>query len=82
MQSIRQEIANEIDSALLQPQPAVNKSVDQNHFGTIPGSSTVMAFIGMVHKLLRDTDGTGSTIRVFVCDSCKAFVLIHHSLLC
>ena len=61
--------------------PAVIKVVDPNQFGTIPGSSTVMALISMVHKWLKDTDGTGSTIRVLLCDFRKAFDLIDHFIL-
>ena len=59
--------------------PAIIKSVDLNQFGTIPGSSTVMALTSMLHKWLGDTDGTGAKIRL--CDFGKAFDLIDHSLL-
>ena len=45
--------------------PAVVKSIDPNQFGTISGSTTDMALISMLHKWLGDTDGLGSTIRVF-----------------
>ena len=38
--------------------PAIIKSVDPNQFGTIPGSSTVMPLISMLHWWLGDTDGT------------------------
>ena len=61
--------------------PAVIKIIDPNQFGTIPGSSTVMALISMVHKWLKETDGTGSTIRVLLFDYRKAFDLIDHSTL-
>ena len=61
--------------------PAMIKSVDPNQFGTIPGSSTVMALINMVHKWLVGTDETGAKIRVLLCDFRKSFDLIHHSLL-
>ena len=57
------------------------KIIDPNQFGTIPGSSTVMALISMVHKWLKETDGTGSTIRVLLFDYRKAFDLIDHSTL-
>ena len=61
--------------------PAVLKIIDPRQFGTVPGSSTVMALISMFHKWLGDTDGTGSTIRVLLCDYSKAFDLIDHRLL-
>ena len=59
--------------------PAVVKSIDPNQFGTISDSSTVMALISTLHKWLGDTDGTGSTIRVLLCDYRKLFDLIDHS---
>ena len=40
-----------------------------------------MALISTLHKWLGDTDGTGSTIRVLLCDYPKLFDLIDHSLL-
>ena len=40
-----------------------------------------MALISTLHKWLGDTDGTGSTIRVLLCDYRKAFDIIDHSLL-
>ena len=61
--------------------PAVLKIIDPRQFGTVPGSSTVTALIIMFHKWLGDTDGTGSTIRVLLCDYSKAFDLIDHRLL-
>ena len=61
--------------------PAVLKIIDPRQFGTVPGSSTVTALISMFHKWLGDTDGTGSTIRVLLCDYSKAFDLIDHRLL-
>ena len=61
--------------------PAVVKSIDPKQFGTITGSSTVMALKSMLHKWLGDTDSRGSTIRVLLCDYRKAFDLIDHSLL-
>ena len=57
------------------------KSDDPNQFGTIPGSSTVMALINMVHKWLVGTDETGAKILVLLCDFRKSFDLIDHSLL-
>ena len=61
--------------------PAVLKSVDNTQYGTIPGSSTVMALISMFHKWLCETDGTGSDVRVLAFDFRKAFDLIDHTIL-
>lgn len=61
--------------------PAVVKIVNPNQFGTIPGSSSVMALISMIHKWLEATDGSGSTISVFLFDYRKAFDMIDHKIL-
>ena len=60
---------------------AIIKSVDPNQFGTIPGSSTFMTLVSMLHKWPGDTDGTGAKIRVLLCNFSEAFDLIDHSLL-
>ena len=44
--------------------PSVIRLLDPKQFGTVPGSSTTMALISMLHKWLGDTDGTGATVRV------------------
>ena len=61
--------------------PSVIRLLDPNQFGTVPGSSTTMALISMLHKWLGDTDGTGDTVRVMFYDFRKAFDFIDHSLL-
>ena len=61
--------------------PAVLEIIDPRQFGPIPGSSTVTALISMFHKWLGDTNGTGSTIRILLCDYSKAFDFIDHRLL-
>ena len=52
-----------------------------NQLGAIPESSTADALISMVHSWTKHTDGTGSTVRVFLFDYRKAFDLIDHALL-
>ena len=61
--------------------PAVLKNEDRSQYGTIPGSSTVMALISMFHKCLSETDGTGSDVRALLFDFRKAFDLIDHTIL-
>ena len=42
--------------------PALEEKVAPNQFGTIAGSSTVMALIRVVHKWLEATDGNGAAV--------------------
>ena len=48
--------------------PALESLVDSNQFGTISGSSTVLALISMIHKWLEATDGNGASVRVLLFD--------------
>jgi len=61
--------------------PALESLVDSNQFGTISGSSTVLALISMSHKWLEATDGNSASVRVLVFDYRKAFNLIDHKIL-
>ena len=61
--------------------PALEKTVDHNQFGTISGSSTVLALISMIHSWLKVTDGNGAAVRVLLFDYRKAFDLIDHKTL-
>ena len=61
--------------------PALIEAINHNQFGTVSGSSTIMALISMIHTWLCATDGTGSTVRVLLFDYRKAFDLIDHSIL-
>ena len=61
--------------------PALENLVDSNQFGTISGSSTVLALISMIHKWLEATDGNGVSVRVLLFDYRKAFDLIDHKIL-
>ena len=47
----------------------------------MPGSSTTLAIISMLHNWLAETDGTCSTVRVALLDFKKAFDLVDHNLL-
>ena len=61
--------------------PALEKTVDPNQFGTISGSSTVLALISRIHSWLKATDGNGAAVRVLLFDYRKAFDLIDHKTL-
>ena len=61
--------------------PALESLVDSNQFGTISGSSTVLALISMIHKWLEATDGNSASVRVLLFDYRKAFDLIDHKIL-
>ena len=61
--------------------PALEKTGDPNQFGTISGSSTVLALISMIHLWLKATDGNGAALRVLLFDYRKAFDLIDHKTL-
>ena len=61
--------------------PAVLKAIDKNQFGAIPNSSTTLALLSMVHNWLKETDGTGSTIRTLLFDYRKAFDFIDYDVL-
>ena len=61
--------------------PALENLVDSNQFGTISGSSTVLALISMIHKWLEATDGNSASVRVLLYDYGKAFDLIDHKIL-
>ena len=60
---------------------ALENLVDSNQFGTISGSSTVLALISMIHKWLEATDGNGVSVRVLFFDYRKAFDLTDHKIL-
>ena len=61
--------------------PALEKVADPNQFGTIYGSSTVLALISMVHNWLQATDCYGASVRVMLFDYRKAFDMINHGIL-
>ena len=39
--------------------PALERKADSNQFGTVSGSSTVLALLSMIHEWLQTTDGNG-----------------------
>ena len=55
--------------------------IDTCQFGFLPGSSTTLALISMIHNWLRDTDATSSTVRAILLDYRKAFDLVDHNVL-
>lgn len=61
--------------------PAMLTKIGDNQFGSIPKSSTTHALLSMVHSWTKQTDGTGSTVRVVLFDYRKAFDLIDHTIL-
>lgn len=42
--------------------PVLEKVADPNQFGTISGSSAVLALISMVQNWLKATDGNGASV--------------------
>ena len=54
---------------------------DPNQFGTICGSSTVLALISLVHNWLKAIDGNGASVQVTLTHYRKAFDMIGHSAL-
>ena len=55
--------------------------IDPCQFGFLPGSSTTLALISMIHHWLRDTNATSSTVRAILLDYRKALDLVDHNLL-
>ena len=39
--------------------PALERKADSNQFGTVSGSSTILALLSMIHEWLQTTDGNG-----------------------
>ena len=50
-------------------------------FGTVSGSSTVLALLSMIHEWLQATDGNSASVRVFLFDYRKGFYFIDHGTL-
>ena len=61
--------------------PALEGKADPNQFGTVSGSSTVLALLSMIHEWLQATDGNSASVRVFLFDYRKAFDFIDHGTL-
>ena len=53
--------------------PAVLEIIDPNQYEAIPKSSTIHAYISMIHQWAQATDGTGSAVRVILFDYKKGF---------
>ena len=58
--------------------PALERIADSKQFGTVSGSSTVLALLGMIHEWPLATDGNSASVRVFLFDYRKAFDFIDH----
>ena len=61
--------------------PAVMKILNDNQYGAIPNSSTIMLLISMLYSCSLGTHGNGATVRTLLFDYRKAFDLIDHSIL-
>ena len=62
-------------------EPALLQIIDVNRYGFIPGSSTTIALISILHNWLYSTDKPDSAVRAIFLDFRKAFDLIDHTLL-
>jgi len=61
--------------------PALERIANSNQFGTVSGSSTVLAHLSIIHDWLLATDGNSASVRVFFFDYRKAFDFIDHGIL-
>ena len=61
--------------------PAVMKILNDNQYGAIPNSSTIMVLISILYSWSLNTHGNGATVRTLLLDYRKAFDLIDHSIL-
>ncbi|PFX12666.1 putative RNA-directed DNA polymerase from transposon BS [Stylophora pistillata] len=61
--------------------PVLERIADSNQFGTVSGSSTVLALLSMIHEWLQATDGNSASVCVFLFDYRKAFDFIDHGTL-
>ena len=57
------------------------KCIDPNQYGFIPGSSTTLALISLIHRWSEAVDKTGGSVRTLLTDYRKAFDLIDHNIL-
>ena len=56
-------------------------AISNCNLGPFQGSSTTHALLSMVHSWTKQTEGTGSTVRVVLLDYRKALDLIDHTIL-
>ena len=57
------------------------KKIGDDQFGSIPGFFNTHALLSVVHSWTKQTDGTGSTVRIVLLDYRKAFDLVDHTIL-
>ena len=59
----------------------IHDVLDCNQFGFIPGSTTTLALIALVHRWAETVDKEGGCVRSLVTDYRNAFDLIDHNIL-
>jgi hypothetical protein len=59
----------------------ITDKIDPNQFGSLPGTSTTDALVGMLHEWYSATDKPNNYIRILMLDYSKAFDLINHQIL-
>ena len=57
------------------------KKISDDQFGSIPGFFSTNALLSVVHSWTKQTDGTGSTVRIVLLDYRKAFDFVDHTIL-
>ena len=60
---------------------SIGEKIDKRQFGSIKNSSTIHALLSPVHHLLKETDASKNSVRIFVLDFSKAFDYIDHNIL-
>ena len=59
----------------------INDSLDPRQFGSLKGTSTVMALVEMYHQWVTALDKPGRIVRILLLDFRKAFDLVDHAIL-
>jgi hypothetical protein len=62
--------------------PSVMSCIDPNQYGFIPGSSTTLALLSLIHRWTETVDERGGTVRALRTHYRKAFDLIDHNIIC
>ena len=62
--------------------PSLLACIDPNQFGFIPGSSTTLALISLIHRWTEAVDEKDGSVRILLTDYRKAFDLVDHNILC
>ena len=82
--SLTSTLSNVAESYVIERdlKPTLLRYLVPSQFGFIPGSSTTIDLISMLHKWLEATDGTGATVRIVLLDFKKAFDLAWWTISC